>query len=68
MYYDDHNPPHFHAEYNGRKVIVDIIDARVIKGFFKKVMICILPLIKSFHSMTILFTYTLKMKKLFAMM
>ena len=19
MYYDDHNPPHFHAEYNGGK-------------------------------------------------
>ena len=19
MYYDDHNPPHFHAEYNGNK-------------------------------------------------
>ena len=28
----DHNPPHFHAEYNGNKAIVDIIEARVIKG------------------------------------
>ena len=25
MYYDDHTPPHFHAEYNGNK-------ARCIKG------------------------------------
>ena len=25
MYYDDHNPPHFHAEYNGQKILVDII-------------------------------------------
>ena len=24
MYYDDHNPPHFHADYNDRKVLVDI--------------------------------------------
>ena len=24
MYYDDHNPPHFHAEYNGNKAIVEI--------------------------------------------
>ena len=32
MYYEDHNPPHFHAEYNGNKAIVDIIEARVIKG------------------------------------
>lgn len=32
MYYDDHNPPHFHAEYNGNKAIVDICNARIIKG------------------------------------
>lgn len=24
MYYDDHNPPHFHAEYNGNKAIIEI--------------------------------------------
>lgn len=24
MYYDDHNPPHFQAEYNGNKAIIDI--------------------------------------------
>ena len=34
MYYDDHNPPHFHAEYNGNKIIVDIIKGKVIKGVF----------------------------------
>lgn len=32
MYYDDHNPPHFHAEYAGKKAIVDIQEARVISG------------------------------------
>jgi hypothetical protein len=32
MYYDEHNPPHFHAEYNENKALVDIIEARVIKG------------------------------------
>ncbi len=32
MYYEDHNPPHFHAEYNGNKAIVDINEVRVIKG------------------------------------
>ena len=32
MYYDDHNPPHFHAEYNGSKALVEINEARVIKG------------------------------------
>ena len=34
MYYDDHMPPHFHAEYNGHKVLVDIINARIYKGAF----------------------------------
>lgn len=34
MYYDDHNPPHFHAEYNGNKIIVDIIKCKAIKGAF----------------------------------
>lgn len=34
MYYDDHNPPHFHAEYNGSKIIVDIIKGKVIEGSF----------------------------------
>ena len=34
MYYDDHNPPHFHAEYNGNKIIVDIVQGKVIKGGF----------------------------------
>lgn len=32
MYYDDHNPPHFHAEYAGRKAIVDIECGCVISG------------------------------------
>lgn len=34
MYYDDRLPPHFHAEYNGHKVLVDIINARILKGAF----------------------------------
>ena len=32
MFYDDHNPPHFHAEYAGRKAIVDIEKGCVIGG------------------------------------
>ena len=30
--YNDHVPPHFQAEYNGNKALVDIINGRVIKG------------------------------------
>lgn len=32
MYYDEHNPPHFHAEYSGQKACIDICKARVFSG------------------------------------
>ncbi len=32
MYYDDHNPPHIHAEYGEHVALIDIHDACVIKG------------------------------------
>ena len=32
MFYSDHNPPHFHAEYAGNKALVDIQSACVIRG------------------------------------
>ncbi|MEG1564427.1 MAG: DUF4160 domain-containing protein [Bacteroides sp.] len=32
MYYDDHNPPHFHAEYAEHKALIDIQNGYVIRG------------------------------------
>ena len=32
MYFDDHNPPHFHVRYAGSKAIVEIDTLRVIGG------------------------------------
>lgn len=32
MFYDDHSPPHFHAEYGGRRAEVSIDTLRVMKG------------------------------------
>lgn len=32
MYYDDHNPPHFHASYAGNKAVIDIQDGVVSRG------------------------------------
>ncbi|MDE6103630.1 MAG: DUF4160 domain-containing protein, partial [Oscillospiraceae bacterium] len=29
MYYEDHNPPHFHVEYAGRKAMIDILNGSV---------------------------------------
>jgi len=31
MFYDDHNPPHIHAEYQGRKVLLDF-RGNILKG------------------------------------
>ncbi|WP_066456722.1 DUF4160 domain-containing protein [Anaerotruncus rubiinfantis] len=33
MFYEDHNPPHFHAEYAENKAIVDILEGKVMRGF-----------------------------------
>lgn len=35
MYFNDHNPPHFHAEYQGYKVIVSIEEG-VVEGQMPK--------------------------------
>jgi hypothetical protein len=32
MFYDDHNPPHFHAIYGERKAIFSIADLRMVEG------------------------------------
>ena len=32
MYYNDHNPPHFHAHYSGREAVIDIRTLAVISG------------------------------------
>ena len=32
MYYNDHNPPHFHAEYGDAKLVVSIEALAVIEG------------------------------------
>ena len=32
MFFDDHNPPHFHARYGNDKVAVEINSLRVLEG------------------------------------
>ena len=32
MYFSDHNPPHFHAEYNGMEAIFDLTQGVFAKG------------------------------------
>ncbi len=36
MYFDDHAPPHFHAEYQGKKAMFSIATGKKIKGNFPK--------------------------------
>ena len=32
MYFDDHNPPHFHAEYSGQEALIDVNTLAVFSG------------------------------------
>lgn len=32
MFYDDHNPPHFHARYAGDKIAINIKDLSILEG------------------------------------
>jgi hypothetical protein len=32
IYFDDHNPPHFHVEYNDNEALISINDLSVIRG------------------------------------
>ncbi|MCI1946135.1 DUF4160 domain-containing protein [Clostridium luticellarii] len=34
--YSYHMPPHFHAEYNGDRALIDIMDVKVLKGMLPK--------------------------------
>lgn len=36
MYYKDHEPPHFHAEYAGAAELIDIRTGRVLEGKIAK--------------------------------
>jgi hypothetical protein len=32
MYHDDHNPPHFHVEYQGHEALLDIENGDLLEG------------------------------------
>ena len=32
MYYDEHNPPHFHARYGGDRAVFDIATLQLLEG------------------------------------
>ena len=32
IYYDDHNPPHFHARYGGQKISIEIQTLKILDG------------------------------------
>lgn len=36
FYYEDHNPPHFHAEYANNKALIDIRNCTVLKSALPK--------------------------------
>lgn len=47
IFYDEHNPPHFHARYGKSKVVIDIKTLRVLEG---KISLRALRMIKEWAS------------------
>ena len=42
MFYDEHNPPHFHARYGEYKMSVDILALSVLEGKFHGLLVWLL--------------------------
>ncbi len=36
MYFDEHNPPHFHAKYNEDRAVISINELKVVDGHIQK--------------------------------
>ena len=36
MYYEDHNPPHFHAIYGRQEAMISILELKIIEGKLSK--------------------------------
>ena len=34
IFYDEHNPPHFHARYGEYKIVISVNTLQVLEGFF----------------------------------
>ena len=41
MFFDDHPPPYFHAEYSGKSVVVDINTLSIVAGSFPHRAMCL---------------------------
>jgi hypothetical protein len=33
MYFEDHNPPHFHAEYGNDSAALDVVTFKILEGY-----------------------------------
>ncbi|MGB8213528.1 MAG: DUF4160 domain-containing protein [Anaerolineales bacterium] len=36
MYFDEHNPPHFHAKYNEERAVISIRELKVVEGYLSR--------------------------------
>lgn len=50
MYFDDHNPSHFHAKYNEYEAQLDIASGKVIKGNLPKTAAKLVEEWRSLHA------------------
>lgn len=64
MYWEDHNPPHFHATYNEFEILINITDFSVYAGYFPARAFGLLMEWASIHQQELLENWQLMSKSL----
>lgn len=64
MYFDDHNPPHFHAKYGSYKVSITIGRRKVISGSFPPKQLEDIKEWAKYHKLQLLHNWNLMLKGL----
>ena len=54
MFFDDHNPPHFHVEFQEYRAIINIKTANIVEGYFPPKQLKSIQLWTSIHEQELL--------------
>lgn len=63
IYYNDHNPPHFHAEYGNHRAIFSIETLKIIEGKLPPRVISLILEWSNLHRDELMEDWTLALKK-----
>jgi hypothetical protein len=58
IYFSDHNPPHFHAEYGSNEALIEIKSGRVVHGKLPKRVLALIEEWRKIHVAELLKAWT----------